>query len=402
MSGQCLVCDGLLSDTLLSLGKQTVTKNLIDNDHQQPYAANLDITICRDCATVQLLNPWPYQALVPWHDWMAFREPEGHLDDLVSRIIDEADLDSNASILGISSKDDTTLARFQRHGFGNTTRINPERDLGVKIANADIETVQHELTVEVAQCLVIAKGHADCIIVRHILEHAEKPIRFLEALHILLKPNGIIVFEVPDCKPALDAKDYALMWEEHNLYFTDETLSRCLAQNGFRQRWNSIYPYAFENSIVVIAQRDAEISEKTFSEALPLEFDRFSGYKRSFPETFARVNKALATLSNQGSSVVLFGAGHMGCSFVNYFELSKRISFAVDDAPEKLGLTLPGSGLEIRPSSDLTDMDKLVCLLSVTPDKENTIVERLQSQLRSDVVYASIVSASHRYIGRNV
>lgn len=398
MPGRCLICGGHLGVKVLSLGMQPVTKNLIDHAHPESFHAALDVVICTVCATVQLADPWPHHALVPWHDWMSFREPEEHLDDVVERVIEAHSLEPDALILGISAKDDTTVSRFEKKGFKNTYRVQPDHDLRIKTQNAYIESVQHELSHQVAEGIVAEIGQVDCLIVRHILEHAERPDQFLDAISVMLKPGGVAVFEVPDCESALENNDYALIWEEHNIYFTEATLNRCLAKNGFENCWGIVYPYAFENSIVIAAQK-ASLEVNTSTKSLQKELSRFDHYAKSFKETKTRVTEAITSFVDDEYTIVLFGAGHLGCSFLNYNGIGDRLAFAVDDAPEKLGLKLPGTGLEIRPTSDLAGMSNLVCLLSVTPDKENAVVERLQAQLRSDVAYRSIVSTSPRYIG---
>jgi len=330
---------------------------------------------------------------------MTFREPEAHLDDVVSQVINQLRLEKDSLIAGISPKDDTTLARFKGRGFSNIYRIDPFLDLGIADPNAYIESIQYNLTPETAERIASQRGHADCVIARHILEHAERPQDFLASIRALLKPNGFVIFEVPDCTDALDALDYALIWEEHSLYFTPVTLEHALATADFKNLWRNIYPYPFENSIVVLANK-SEKALSTEASSLKQEKDRFSLYCNSFPASQSRVKASISDLCATGQPIVLFGAGHSGCSFVNYYELGDQIVFAVDDAPEKLGLRLPGSELEIRPSSDLDDLGVCVCLLAVTPDKENIVLERLQSRLKHDVIYKSIVSTSDHYIGK--
>ena len=42
-----------------------------------------------------------------------------------------------------------------------------------------------------------------------------------------------VVIEVPDCEKNLSLRDYAMVWEEHSLYFTEHTLPSLLAGRGF-------------------------------------------------------------------------------------------------------------------------------------------------------------------------
>src|SRR5438477_5075076 len=53
---------------------------------------------------------------------------------------------------------------------------------GVTTPGIGVETIQDRLTPETAAEIARNRGEADLLIVRHILEHAHQPLRFLEAL----------------------------------------------------------------------------------------------------------------------------------------------------------------------------------------------------------------------------
>lgn len=395
----CLLCGGPLYESSLVFAQQPVTKNLLDEGSEDAFKENIELTICTHCATVQQPNPWPYHVFVPSHDWMTFREPEDHLDHAVEQVIASGSLNSSAVVWGLSSKDDTTLERFEKLGFRRTYRVSPSADLNIDTPHAYIECVQHGLTVETAKNIVAAHGHTDCLIARHILEHAERPRVFLAALREMIQPDGVVVIEVPDCSTAFAQHDCLAVWEEHSLYFTPQTLQHSFCENGFEVFWSSVYPYAFENSIVLAARKTDNRPKGSSSHTTEHDLQQFRSFCEAVPAIRRNVNGVLRSKRSQGRSIVLFGAGHLGCSFVNYFGAGDMIEFAVDDAPQKRGLKLPGSNLTIRPSSELAGIDNLFCLLSVTPDKEDAVVQRLKSELDSGVEYASVFTASERFVG---
>ena len=63
-------------------------------------------------------------------------------------------------------------------------------------------------------------GYADVLIFRHVLEHAYDLGRFIDAAKQLIKPNGYIILEIPDCEKAFIVGDCTTIWEEHIYYFT--------------------------------------------------------------------------------------------------------------------------------------------------------------------------------------
>src|SRR2546425_5194751 len=113
----CRVCASPLRATTLDLGPQPVTKKLLRSPKDEHSLYPLAVVQCATCGTVQLREPFPVPALIPLAAG-GTREPEGHLDNLVEHLC--ALLPQSAHIIGISSKDDTTLARFERRGYGHT------------------------------------------------------------------------------------------------------------------------------------------------------------------------------------------------------------------------------------------------------------------------------------------
>ena len=77
---------------------------------------------CEACGLIQLLDPMPPAMAKSRFEWLTYNEPEGHLDDLVSRLCRLPGLDSGSRIVGLTNKDDSTLARYNRLGYANTYR----------------------------------------------------------------------------------------------------------------------------------------------------------------------------------------------------------------------------------------------------------------------------------------
>ena len=74
------------------------------------------------------------------------------------------------------------------------------------------------------------------------------------ALKKLVNPNGYIIFEVPDCTRGFEKLDYTTIWEEHILYFTDNTFKMCLNHGGFAPHYFEQYNYPFESVLIGIVK----------------------------------------------------------------------------------------------------------------------------------------------------
>ena len=97
---------------LLAFGRQPPS-----NDYRLAGAADaaahpLSLGQCSDCALIQLDDPMPPDMVRSRFPWLTYNEPEDHLDRLTARVSRLAGIGVGSSAMGLTYKDDTTLARL--------------------------------------------------------------------------------------------------------------------------------------------------------------------------------------------------------------------------------------------------------------------------------------------------
>jgi len=388
----CIGCGAAEIALLLDFGAQPPSNRFVVSIDAPQDSHRLAIGQCERCALVQLVDPMPAEMARSRFDWLTYNEPEGHLDDLVARLARLPGMTPAARILGLTYKDDSSLARFNRLGFADTVRLDPRGDLGMVDPCAGLETVQ--AAADPARCRTIAarRGQADLVLVRHVLEHAHSPRVFLAALAELVRPGGYLVFEMPDCSKFVAACDYSFVWEEHIAYFSPATLRAVVAANGLDLAEEIVYPYAFEDSLVGIVRRAAPDRAPTG----PLPVERTSG--RRFGERFGERRRAyldrLEAARGAGKRIAIFGAGHLAAKFVNVFGLGPLVDCVVDDNPHKRDLRMPGSRLPIVGSGVLADGSVDLCLLSLSPESERKVLDKHAAFVQRGGEFRSIFALS--------
>lgn len=376
---RCRLCERKEAEVVLDLGRQPVSSHFTAVAGAETVQSPMALSACRHCGLIQLAEPFPYRTLTPPYDWMTFREPEKHLDDAVERLIRIEGVHRNARVLGLSVKDKTTIDRMERLGFANTRTLDVYKDLGADYPNASIESVYALMTADKARALAARDGQVDVLIARHVLEHADEPKAFLEALKLLLSPGGILLLEVPDCRGNLEKQDYCMLWEEHASYFTPDTLSPLLACVGLLDEGSAIYPYPFEDVIVLAARKPAQTGEAsvafdTAAAARNLALARaygeaFEGWTKQYEALFDR-------LTADGRKLATYGAGHLTCAFLNFHGLARYFDVAIDDTPVKQGLHLPGAALTIAPNAALDAKRIAACLMGFGPEVEDKVIAK--------------------------
>ena len=386
----CPLCNTLSVQPLLELGPQPISNRYLASPAGTEFLHDLTLGYCERCELAQLVNPVPARELLPPYGWVTYNEPERHLDQLVSILASLPGLAGNAAVGAVSFKDDTTLERLAGKGFGRTWRIREESDLGITAAGAGVETVQQRLTPELAGRVAARYGKADLLIVRHIAEHAHDIRRFTDALKELCHPDAYLVLEVPDCSRAFANHDFTTLWEEHPIYFTPDSFRRCLETCGFRVERLFCYPYAFEDSLVAIVKRGDAAS----LEQHPGQREQFTAFAAAFRETRRELNRFLADFTARQGRGALFGAGHLACTYLNVFRVAGRVSCVIDDSPQKKGLFMPGSRLPIVGASALMTEGIRLCLLGVSPEVEDRVMERNRHFADGGGIFASIFPGS--------
>ena len=383
---------------VLDVGPQPISNRFLTSRTQAEELYPVALRQCEACGLMQIEDPVPTNALVPPYVWITYDEPEGHLDALVEILTSLPGTGPGSIAAGVSFKDDSTLARLERRGL-HTWRLDIERDLGATGVSAGfgVETVQDRLTAASTERVLQQRPAANIVLARHILEHSSRPFDFLEALKRLTGPGGYVVVEVPDCSRAMDGCDYTMIWEEHVLYFTPETFRQCFSIAGLDIVRAEIYPYPFENSLVVIAtptgaagkaepSPDVVARERRRGAALG---ERFAGYCE-------KVRTRLSEHRASRGRIALFGAGHLACTWLSVMGVANEVDCIIDDNPHKRGLFMPGSRLPIVGSDALLDRDITLCLLSLNPISEDKVVARNAAFVERGGAFASIFPGSAR------
>ena len=377
----CQLCKSPQVKELLDFGPQPICNRFLRTPDSPEALFPMLLEQCEACGLLQTTHPVPAKELLSQADWITYNEPEGHLDSLADVL---ARLRNVRSFGGITFKDDSLLRRLRERGFETPWRLCLKTDLLVSEPGAGAETVQDRLTPERARKIAQVRGKVDVLLVRHIFEHAHKPLEFAAALRELVNPGGYVMLEIPDCEKALTLCDYSTLWEEHVLYFTPQTFQQAFGQCGLSLVGYYNFPYTLENCLVGIARIGSD--GDLVGTHLSAELDRARRFASQLPEQRKRYS------TNLPKNLSMFGAGHLAASFINLLEIADHFEFIVDDNPNKRGLFMPGSKLPIVGSEALREAG--LCLMSVAVESEEKVIAKNQAFLASGGRFASIFPAS--------
>ena len=380
---------------LINLGPQPVSHKFRTLGERQGKRVLLRLVQDVDSGAIQLAEPPAFASLVPDFDWLSHKEPEHHLDKLLTELMPLLSGFSRPRAAGVSSKDTSTIDRLESLGW-DTWILDPVLDLGLT-QRQGVESIPSNLTISQAKEIANHRGKADLLVARHIWEHAPNQGSFAESLKELISSDGVILFEVPDCSPLLEANDYTMIWEEHLFYYTPETFINSLTQANFSPIYSEVFPNSQENinvALVVNAKQDStpyHVSNLNKQLALGQTYANNYLFIKGQVQDFLRQEK-------MRGEVGIFGAGHLTVAFVNYLDIAEFIDLVVDDNINKHGMLLPGTGIPIVPPETFNQRNGRLLLLAVNPLDCETIAKRSQVHLQPNRKWFSIFPRSDHFL----
>lgn len=364
---------------IINLGLQPVSNRYNKSPNKECLKTDLILEQSSETGIIKLKNsrnPIIYKPLVKW---IKYNEPEPHLDQFVNTILKKYFNNKKIIVGGISSKDDSTLDRFLKLGH-KIWRIDEKKDLKISYGSG-IETIQHYLGKNRLIHLNKKYDKVDFLVVRHIWEHVYNQKEFSDVLKGLIKKDGIIFIEIPDCRKLLKSKDITMIWEEHLFYYTSETIITSLRQNGLRVISKKIISYPTENSVLLCVRPYKKKSGLISNlHNLKKEINLGLNYGKQYRKNKEYLNKLFSEMTKKKKEIVLFGGGHLSLAFIAFYDIYKYISFVVDDDVNKKGMFMPGSSIQIKSSNELINKQNILLLLTVNLTSEKKLVKLIKKK----------------------
>lgn len=189
---------------------------------------------------------------------------------------------------------------------------------------------------------------ADLIICRQVIEHLAEPNLLLRLIRKSSVGRGALVFvDVPNGRFML--KQFGI-WDliyEHPSYFTPASIVGLFRQNGLGVLvLNETFGDQFLTLEAAWEQESAHFTVASSPEALLHDVNVF---RQHYQKKISKWQSLLEAMKADNITVVLWGAGSKGVSFLNMLSAAAHIQYVIDLNPRKWGKYITGSGQIIQP-----------------------------------------------------
>lgn len=356
---KCLICQDQY-DPFISFGKMPIANGfLTEAEFSTEYFFELKVGFCRDCGMVQLTDQPEREKM--FNESYAFFSSTStrmatHFQQFAEFVIADHLRSSAPFVVELGSNDGIMLQNFKNAGIRHLG-IEPSANVAQAAREKGINTISRFFDEDLAREIVAEYGHADAIMGANVMCHIPYLHSVVSGMRILLKPDGVIMFEDPYLGDIIEKTSYDQIYDEHAFYFSVKSISHLFEQHGLEVV--DIMPQNVHGGSMryLIAHRGArhissavgaqQAKEKALGLYRPETFDKF---RREVERSRDRLMALLNEVKGRGQRVVGYGATSKSTTVTNYCGITPElVQFISDTTPIKQNKYSPGAHLPVRP-----------------------------------------------------
>jgi len=356
---RCQICDSKKMNLILDLGDQPLSDSLLTRQMlgspEKTYP--LRMLWCEECSLAQLdycvdgnevYHPdYPYRTGIT-------KELVEYLKSMSESLIEKYNLNQKDLVVDLGSNDGTLLTGFKKHGI-NIIGVEPTNIS--KIANQnDIETIQEFFTVDVANNIKKTCGEASLILATNMFAHMATVGEVISGIELLLKSDGIFVFENHYLLDVIQGVQFDTIYHEHLRTYSLKSLIKLFSYYNFTvtdvERGTR---YGGNIRVHVTKGKNRKVSQRV---ELLLKLEEDSGlYQLETYRKFAgRVKQAkndfmdfILKIKNEGKTIVGNSCPARSVTLLNYYGVDSNLLPYIAEQPTslKLNMFLPGKQIPI-------------------------------------------------------
>jgi hypothetical protein len=362
----CRLCDGddlelVVQLTPTPIGAAYVTESKL-GEAQDQYP--IDLFLCRGCGHAQLVDVVDPDVL--FGDAVEVTSVSlglvDHLRSLADSVMGYVEAPEGLLAVDIGSNDGTFLKFFKNKGM-RVLGVDPGRHVAGIANKSGIETLPTLFTSDLARKIKDERGPASTITANRVFANIDDLHDIVEGIQVLLKDDGVFVFETGYLVDLLEQTLVDVIYHEHLGYESVRSLVPFFRHHGMELIDAERVPVK-GGSLRGIVQHiggPRKVSPSiakltTFEEGQRIySAEPFKSFVAKVDKAKTQLSDLLRDLKSKGKVIAGYGAAVGSTTLIYHFGLSETLSFLVDDDHTKWGLYSPGHHLPVLSPQALYD-----------------------------------------------
>lgn len=364
----CLFCGAELTHIFADLGTCPPSNAFLGaNQCDGPEVFYpLQAWVCSECLLVQGPHFKRPQDIFT-HDYAYYssysRSWVAHARQYVQSVAERFHLGEDSLMVEVGSNDGYLLQHAIDLGIP-CLGIDPSAGAAAVAQTKGIPTITDFFTTKLAAKLLERGKQADLLCGINVFAHVPDINDFVAAMHMLLKPNGVMTMEFPHLLRLVEDVQFDTIYHEHYFYYTLHCVKQIVEKHGMRL-FDVVELPTHGGSLRIYACPANAMHEATGKVEQVLSAEQAAGmsslnFYLNFQDKIDTVRFELMRFLMQAKEdkqrVVGYGAAAKGNTLINYFGIrSDLLPFVVDASPHKQGTFLPGSRIPVVEEQRLRD-----------------------------------------------
>lgn len=363
----CRICSQERGNKLFQIDKMPITAEPLPKKELVP-THTLEVLSCPSCHYLFLSNAIPSSYYLNYnYTPQISSDVRNYLDQFTQSMISELGLKGGEKGLEIGAGEGSLCVSMQKHKI-NMVALEPSFQLSKLSEKQGVTTVQGFFDSSFYQQ---REEQFDFVVVRHVLEHIDNIDDFMKGIYHVLKPNGVIIIEVPYLGNIINEKQYYAFFFEHLSYFSLHSLEKMFHRYQF-QPFYSKYVYPEGGSILIAAQKGNRYSKST--SYVEDSFHLQNIY--TFSEGLTQFQNSFQQFVKEHRPLAAYGAGQRGITLLSLIgDAANDILYLCDENVVYHHLFTPTTSIPIVAPLDLP-VDKVEGILIFATSYQNQIIAK--------------------------
>lgn len=318
----------------------------------------LELYVCEDCKLAQICHIVDPDILFRNYFYISsvIRSLSLHFQEYAEFLKGTYLSEPWSKLLEMWCNDWVLLQYFQGNPDISSLWIDPSENVSKMAQDKWLEVINDFFNTESATAIVGKYGQFDVLTGSNMFAHIDDIIEIINAAKIVLKEDGVFIFEVHYLLDLLKEFQYDTIYHEHLTYYSILAIEKIFALQGMKII-DVIHLEMHGWGIRVITARDeskypiSPAVDVFLSEERAFGLENIELYKKMWEQVVRHkeeLTSLLDSLKSQWKSIVWYGAPGRWTILLNYCGITpETLDYIVDVSPLRKGMCMPGVHIPI-------------------------------------------------------